>query len=167
MQIISLSSVLLALSILACSGTQAKDSVTSPSILNFKSSSGQHYSVAVERDKTVLSNTKPKKIEEIGEIKAVAAILVDTYPSIPLGMSYCQAGEESFLRVITIAKQPPVETFHIKLESCRENLELASPGLEWIPDASKLVIHWLQGPTTPHKPETRTLVINAEGKVVP
>ena len=162
-------SLTLLLTVFACAVPQANDAAPPPSagvqpLLEFKLSSGNHYAVPAERDATVLKNTKPRKIKIVGEVKDVAVVLIDTYPSIPGGMSYCQAGEERFLRVVSLVKKTPVETFHTKLESCRDNIELASPGLAWSAESTTLVIHWLQGPTSPGKPETRTLVIDAEGK---
>lgn len=163
-------SLALAISIVACSGTLVNNSVAAqsgaqPQLLNFKLSSKQHYSVAIERDATVPESATPKKIKIVGVIKGIAIVLIDTYRSIPGGMSYCQAGSESFLRIVSIASKKPVETFHVKLESCRDNIELASPGIEWMPTSSEVVIHWLLGPGTSGKAETRTLKIDQQGHV--
>jgi hypothetical protein len=59
-------------------------------------------------------------------------VLVDSYPSIPGGLSMCQAGEERFLRVVASTGGKAEETFRLKVASCRENLELAAPALEWL-----------------------------------
>jgi hypothetical protein len=118
----------------------------------------------VERDATVAPDKAPSSLKLVAEIPGSALILVDTYPSIPGGISYCQAGEESFLRVLTISGKHPVESYRTKLESCRDNIELASPGLRWSPETKTLDIHWLSGPGNVGKPENRTLKIAAEGK---
>jgi len=154
-------SLTLLLSTVAC----VAQSNTQSQTLHIKLSDSQQYSVAVERDANVAKDATPEKIRIVGVIKGIAIILVDTYRSIPGGMSYCQAGSESFLRVVSIASKKPAETFHIKLESCRENIELASPGLEWMPKTSQVMIHWLLGPGTPGKAETRTLKIDRQGRV--
>lgn len=164
-----LSSILL-LSIIACSVTldnksAVAQSASQPASLDFKLPNGKQYRVAITRDDTVLKNAEPKIIKIIGVKNGIAVILVDTYHSIPGGMSYCQAGSESFLRVISIKSRQPTETFHTKLESCLDNIELASPGIKWSPGTSSLVIHWLQGPAKPGQPETRTLKIGKMGKV--
>ena len=151
-------SLLLVVFVVGCSGMRADGAAAEPQSLSVRLSSGQEVRVAVERDGTVLPDAKPKAIERVAEIKDVAVVIVDTYPSIPLGLSYCHAGGERFLRVISLRENPPRETFRLKLESCRDNIELASPGLEWGPDAAKLTIQWLQGPTM-HKRESRTLDI--------
>jgi hypothetical protein len=140
-----LSSILL-LSVFACSVTldnkpAVAQSASQPISLNFKLPTGKRYRVAVTRDDTVSKNAKPYKIKIIGVKNGTAVILVDTYHSIPGGMSYCQAGSESFLRVISITAKQPTETFHTKLESCLDNIELASPGIEWEPNSSAVVIH--------------------------
>ena len=152
-----------------CAAAQANDATTTPSagirpLLEFKLPSGDRYVVPAKLDATVLKNSKPGEIRIVGEVKHVAVVLIDTYPSIPRGMSNCQAGEESFLRVVSLVKKTPVETFYTKLESCRDNIELASPGLAWSAESTTLVIHWLQGPTSPGQAEMRTLVIDAQGK---
>ena len=82
----------------------------------------------------------------------------------PGGLSYCQAGEERFLRVISIIRRPARETLRIKLESCRDNIELATPGIAWEPERAALQLNWLQGPQAGGGPQTRTIKINAEGK---
>jgi len=80
-------------------------------------------------------------------------------------MSFCQAGEERFLRIILISKKPPVEKRRIKLSSCRDNIEMASPGIEWLPESSILRINWLQGPDTNGVSEERVLQIDDNGNV--
>jgi hypothetical protein len=78
-------------------------------------------------------------------------------------MSYCQAGEESFLRVISVAAKTPKETLKLKLESCRENLELESEGVEWLPQTGTLRIHWLTGPAGNGTPEVREINLSNNG----
>jgi hypothetical protein len=75
-----------------------------------------------------------------------ALVVVDTYASKAGGMHLCQAGEESFLRVIRTAQSSATETFHEKLESCRDNIELASPGLQFAPETRTLEVNWLSAP---------------------
>lgn len=116
------------------------------------------------RDTTVAPKTQPARVKIVGEIKGVAIIFVDTYPSMPGGMSYCQSGEEQFLRIISIAKNPAKETFRVKTTSCRDNIELASPGIEWTAPSSTLHIHWLMGPVTKGKPEEKFLRIKSDGQ---
>jgi hypothetical protein len=65
----------------------------------------------------------------VAEIPDSILIVVDAYYSIPGGMSYCQAGQESFLRVVSFSGKHPVETYRVKLESCRDNIELVSQRL--------------------------------------
>ncbi len=131
--------------------------------LEIRTPEGARYSLRVERDATVSSGIAPSGLELVGEIRGRAIIFIDTYPSLPGGLSYCQAGEERFLRVISIARKPAVETFRVKVESCLQNIELASPGAEWFPESSKLVIHWLQGPEGTQKPAELTLGIRTDG----
>jgi hypothetical protein len=118
----------------------------------------------VERDATVTEGVNPASLKLVAEIPGSALILTDTYPSIPQGMSYCQAGQEVFLRVVTVSGKRPVETYRTKLESCRDNIELASPGLEWTPETRTLEIHWLSAPGGADKPEDHTLKIRPDGK---
>ncbi len=125
---------------------------------------GKTYILSVARDATVSPKSKPSGVEIIGEIRGAAIILVDTYPSVPGGMSYCQAGEERFLRVLSIATKPPKETLGIKVESCRDNIELTPPGIEWLPESSTLRIHWLLAPNGKGMPEVRTIKLGPDGR---
>src|SRR6185369_12194967 len=84
----------------------------------------------LERDATVAPVSQPSRVQLIGEIPAAAIILVDTYPSVPGGMSLCQAGEESFLRIISLRRRPAIATLRVKLGSCRDDIELVSPGVD-------------------------------------
>jgi hypothetical protein len=129
-----------------------------------RSASGTQYRVQVMRDDTVNPAAQPSEVQLIGESKDVALVVVDSYPSRPGGLSYCQAGKERFLRIISVAQKPPRETFRVKLESCRDNIELASPGIEWLPSSTAVRINWLLGPAKKGQPETRTLRIDREGK---
>jgi hypothetical protein len=125
---------------------------------------GRRLRFRVERDATIAPGTAPISVSLVAEIPNSALILTDTYPSIPGGMSYCQAGEERFLRVISLNATQPVETYHVKLESCRDNVELASPGVEWLAGTRSLRIHWLSAPGQAGKPETRTVNLTVDGK---
>jgi len=132
--------------------------------LEFRTRDGARYIVSAERDSTVSPNVKPSDIAVVGEVQGSVVILIDTYPSIPGGLAYCQAGKERFLRVISISKKPPEETIRVKLASWRDNIELASPGIEWLPESSTLHIHWLLGPATRQKREELTVRIGSGGK---
>lgn len=120
----------------------------------------------VERDRSVAKDAKPTSVKLVAEISGSALILTDTYASVPGGMSYCQAGEERFLRIIAISGKKPVETYHVKIESCRDNVELASPGIKWSSETKRLDIHWLSAPGEVGKPRDLTLRIGADGKPV-
>jgi hypothetical protein len=162
----------------ACLCTSAAESVhlASGKTITYTSSSGSTFflipkpnggtsRLSVQRDGTVAQDSTPTSVKLVAEPSISTVILIDTYPSIPGGMSYCQAGEERFLRVLDISGRRPYETFHLKLESCRENIELASPGLKWSPETSSLSIRWLSAPGHIGKAEDRTLKIRAKGKV--
>jgi len=120
--------------------------------------------LSVERDATVNPNSKPATITLVGEIPGSVLILTDVYPSIAGGLSYCQAGTESFLRVISTSGKRLHETYSTKLESCHDNIELASPGVKWLSATNTLEIHWLSAPGKAGQTENRTLVLGANGK---
>ena len=122
-------------------------------------------SITVGRDSTVAQTAVPSTATVVGEIPGVAVVIVDTYASKPGGMSYCQAGEEQFLRVIAVTRSPLTETSITKIASCRENIELASPGVEWRADSSLVRIHWLTRLTSSTGSETRSLRIGGNGVV--
>ena len=118
--------------------------------------------VALDRDATVAEEAPPR-VNVLASVPGRAIVVVDTYPSVAGGMSYCQAGEESFLRVIAISGQTATRRHEIKIASCRDNLELADPGLEWDMRANTVQIHWLMGPAK--QEETRKLAIRPDGSV--
>ena len=122
-------------------------------------------SITVDRDSTVASDAAPSKASVVGEVAGVAVVIVDTYASKPGGMSYCQAGEEQFLRVVAVGQSPLTETSKTKIASCHENIELASQGVEWRADSSLVRIHWLTGPTPRGTSETRLLRIGRNAAV--
>ena len=132
--------------------------------LRIRTGSGTTYELTVARDSTVPPGAPPTRTEVVGERPGAAVVVVDTYPSAPLGMSFCQAGEERFLRVVATRDGRAGETMRLKLASCRENLELATPGLEWLPDSSAGRVHWLLGPGGNGAPSARTIRIGADGR---
>lgn len=150
-----------ALATSASSNHSARNATTR---LEIRTQAGTRHALWLKRDATVSAKAKPTTLEVIGEVKGMAVVLVDTYPSIAGGLSYCQAGEERFLRVVSIEKNPPRETFRVKLASCRDNIELAAPGIEWLPESATLRIRWLQGAAPKGLPEESSLVIGRDGK---
>jgi hypothetical protein len=126
---------------------------------------GQRRSVSLPRDGTVAASTEPTEVKVIGQANDAAVVLVDRYSSLPSGMSYCQAGEEQFLRIVQVVNGAAGALSTTKLASCRENLELSERGVEWDPGSRTVRVHWLIGPDG--KPETRTLQIDADGRVKP
>jgi len=151
---------------LPAGGVVHYSTVGSKTRLEIRTKSGRSYKLNLERDSDVAANQKSVKLQLVGEVADKALILADTYPSAPLGMSYCQAGEERFLRVLTFAGPRVSETLRVKLASCRDNVEVADPGLQWDAGTGTLQVHWLQGPANKGKSEDRTIHIGADGKPV-
>ena len=126
---------------------------------------GRREVVIVDRDDSVLPDADPSKIDVVAASPGRAIVLMDRYRSKPGGLSFCQAGEEQFLRVIAVgpAGDRPAATYSTKVASCRDSIELAEPGVEWEASAFSLRIHWL---TPPDGGATgRTIRIDAVGRV--
>lgn len=170
------STLLLALACVAAAAPQAQQTVVSPARTSIRYSArnsrtrfvirtraGESYSLLVKRDATISPAAAPSSVQVIGEINGSLIIIADTYPSISGGLSYCQAGEERFLRVISLTAKRPVERVKLKLESCREGLELDATGIEWLSQSLTLRVHWLSGPTTSGAPEVRTISLTRPG----
>ena len=151
---------------LASGGAMVYSTQAGKTRLELSTASGARHVVSLTRDATVSPNSPLTSLKIVGEMKGPKYILIDTYASIPGGMSYCQAGEERFLRVLAVSGKQLQETLRMKLESCRDNLELGSPGIEWQPGTSTLRIDWLQGPSMKGKAEARTIRIGENGKPV-
>ena len=125
---------------------------------------GDRRTLVLPRDPTVDSQTAPSDITVLGEIRDVAIVLIDTYASRSGGLSYCQAGEEQFLRVVSLATPGAGEVATTKVASCRENLELADARIELDRPSRIVRIHWLSGPGK--KPEVREIRIGTDGRVL-
>jgi hypothetical protein len=122
----------------------------------------RHDAVLLARDSTVAPEAEASGIAVVAEVPGAAIVLVDRYASVRGGLSFCQAGEEQFLRVISIAGRAPIETFATKLASCRDSIELTERGLEWDAFTSTLRIHWLTGPKG--NAEVRTIRVSPDGR---
>jgi hypothetical protein len=140
--------------------SSAPATVDSQNKIEIRTQSGATYSVLFHVDGTVAPGSAPTDVKVVGELEGTL-LIVDTYGSIPGGMAYCQAGEESFLRVVSTASEIPEETSRVKLNSCRQNIELGSPGLEWQPSTSTLRLQWLSGPGPRGAPAELTLRFGA------
>ncbi|MDQ6611262.1 MAG: hypothetical protein M3Y64_02425 [Gemmatimonadota bacterium] len=124
---------------------------------------GASHVLTVDRDTTVARGAAPMGATVLGEIAGKVVVMADNYPSIAGGMSYCGAGVERFLRVVSITATPPVETYRVKLASCRENIELAADSMSWQADSAVLRVHWLAGPGATHGVQVTTLRIAPDG----
>lgn len=112
---------------------------------------GHQFELAVPRDQTVKPGADVWRVDVLVWTDT-AVVVVDTYLSAPLGLSMCQAGEERFLRVVSLAASHAELAFSIKLESCRDSIELAADAPpRWNPDSRTLEGQWMM----PH-PELHT-----------
>ena len=134
-------------------------------VLTWKNANGVSRFLALSRDSTVAPATEPSGATITGEIADSVLVIVDSYPSTPGGMSFCQAGTERFLRVLAIATAQPVETYRVKLASCLGNIELGADSTSWDAGKSQLRIYWLLGPSGAHGPESKTLRVSGDGRV--
>ncbi len=121
--------------------------------------------LALGRDSTVGPSEQVYALNVIGDIPGNALIESDTYWSTPGGLSMCQSGQEQFLRVITMARQTAREALRLKIGSCINNVQLASPGIQWSPKTGLLQIHWLLGPDGKEHPDDQTYRITQTGQV--
>lgn len=166
-----------ALLLAACGVAQAQNSIPLPdnatlsyaphgtkTRFELRAGAGKPDVLDLARDATVPANASPTKVELLVAAPETAYVLADTYASRAGGMSNCQTGEERFLRVISIARQPARETLRIKLASCLDNIALATTrGIVWVPDRSTLHITWLQGPRQGGGQQIRSIKIGANG----
>jgi hypothetical protein len=123
--------------------------------------------LALGRDSTVSVSEPVYALNIIGDIPGSALVESDTYWSMPGGLSMCQSGQEQFLRVITITKHKAREALRLKIGSCINNVQLASPGIQWSPKTGLLQIHWLLGPDGKEQPDDQTYRITETGQVQP
>jgi len=112
-------------------GTTSYSTVAGKTRLDIRILNGVRYIIKLKSDQTVSPKVSPNKLTIIGEIGGTVIIFIDAYPSTSGGLSYRQAGEEKFLRIVAILKKAAVETFQIELENCRDNIELATHSIDW------------------------------------
>lgn len=129
--------------------------------LEVRTPSGVSHRVHVELDDAVAPGASPIDVRVIAENDRLL-VIVDTYASRSGGMSYCRAGEESFLRVLSLTTGTPLETMRLKVSSCRYNIELGSPGIVWDASRSTLHVAWLSGPASPSSPAELTFHIGGQ-----
>lgn len=95
--------------------------------------------ILLSRDETVAPASPVQGFEVLAQKPSGVYVITDRYASRPGPMSYCQSGEEQFVRVLKRARGLR-ETFSLKVQSCRSNLELGPAGLSWDNASSTLTI---------------------------
>jgi len=106
--------------------------------------------LVLQRDPSISRKARSGRLEILRQVGVSTLVIRDTHPSTPGGMSHCQAGEESFLRIIDWSDGTLRERLKLKLESCIDSLELATDGLHWSEDGTVLDLTWLaSSPETP------------------
>lgn len=98
-------------------------------------------SVQLVRDSTVSAASELADVKLVGRV-GEAIVLLDTYASQPGPMSMCQAGEERWLRVMSL--KTTFEQLRVKFASCRDDIEPDSPGYNLVDGV--LELRWLSGP---------------------
>jgi hypothetical protein len=100
---------------------------------------GAKMRILLPRDESVAAASPVAALDLLAEKPGGIYVITDRYASRPGPMSYCQAGEEQFVRVL--ARTPGLrETFSLKVQSCRSNLELGPTGLSWDSESSTLTV---------------------------
>lgn len=137
--------------------------------LSFSAGAQTPLRLLVSRDEHVPAQAKPGKVQVLGVVNGAVAVLIDSYPSSLVPLSNCGAGRERFLRVVRMLPAPAKETLRLKLESCRENIDLDREadggGIRWLPETSELRLAWSAGPVSKLGPESRRLQISPDGSV--
>jgi hypothetical protein len=99
--------------------------------------------VLLSRDETVAPASPVQDLELLAEKPTGVYVLIDRYASRPGPMSYCQAGQEQFVRVLVglrARSRGLRETFSLKVQSCRSNLDLGPAGVSWDNASSTLMV---------------------------
>lgn len=128
--------------------------------LDIRMPDGKVKSLPLKTDASVNPKDASASVELVASIANKTLLIQDSRASRPGPLSMCQAGQETFLRVIQLA--PLKEILTLKLAGCRDNMELATPGMTWQADTSTLKINWLSGPD--HTTQEKNLHINANGE---
>src|SRR6476469_2220564 len=86
--------------------------------------------VLLSRDETVAPASPVQAFELLAGKPSGVYVVTDRYTSRPGPMSYCQAGQEQFVRVL-VRSRGLRETFSLTVLSCRSNLDIGPAGLSW------------------------------------
>jgi hypothetical protein len=105
---------------------------------------GASLRVPLVTDATALPRSATS-VREVGRVPGRYLVIIDTHASRPQGMRRCQAGEEVWLRVISLGDTPR-EWQRIKLASCLDNIEAAEPPVSFNAASGTLEIRWIAGP---------------------
>jgi hypothetical protein len=111
-------------------------------------------------DPDVDSGSPVLRAELVGEKAGKVYIVTNSYRSRPGPMSYCQSGEERYIRVLVRGTRLR-ETFSLKVQSCRANVEVSDEGIRWDSATSRLSID----STGPRAQAARSYRIDAQGAV--
>lgn len=95
--------------------------------------------ILLPRDETIAPASPVQSFELLGQKPSGVFVITDRYASRPGPMSYCQSGQEQFVRVLKRSRGLR-QTFSLKVQSCRSNLELGPAGLSWDNASSTLTI---------------------------
>jgi hypothetical protein len=93
-------------------------------------------------------------------------VFTNTYASRPFGgAAQCGAGEETFLRVVTLTK-PATETFSLRVESCWFDAELGDGGIQWDPTLHVVSADFLFAPNDPKPKGPQRYAVEDDGTAV-
>jgi hypothetical protein len=95
--------------------------------------------VLLPRDETIAPGSPVQGFELLAQKPSGVYVITDRYASRPGPMSYCQSGQEQFVRVLKRSRGLR-QTFSRKVQSCRSNLELGPAGVSWDNASSTLTI---------------------------
>lgn len=132
-------------------------------VIDVRGPHGKSRSLALRRDAASDPQSPILGARILGEVGESVIVLIDTVQSRPGGLSYCQAGEESTIRVFAIKPKAIAETARFKLDSCIDGIESKAPPPHF--DHGKLVVTWLHAPIAGKGPGVLNATIANGGSV--
>ncbi len=94
--------------------------------------------VPVAIDPALIAPGGRHQVTPMGGARGRYLLVIDSYASRPQGLSRCQAGQESWVRLIDLRTRR--EIYHRLVESCLTNVEPGDPPARWTADGQGITL---------------------------
>lgn len=126
-----------ALAMGGCAAARPADPVTEAAI-DIPVPGSRALRVPVAIDPALIAPGGRHQVTPMGGARGRYLLVIDSYASRPQGLSRCQAGQESWARLIDLRTKR--EIYHRLVESCLTNVEPGDPPARWTADGQGITL---------------------------